>query len=60
MDCKPFELLAAAMNMNAKVQIQYQDYELNQWTVPQSITKELILRITHDGSVRKVKIEAEI
>ena len=43
-------------NHESKFQLQYVDYEKNQWTVPCLLTEERANRFKNDASVKKVKI----
>lgn len=40
---------------NVRYEVQYVDYEDNQWTVPVILTKERAVGLLHDGSISKVR-----
>lgn len=43
-------------NKESKFQLQYVDYENDQWTVPVLLTAERAYRFKNDASVKKVRI----
>ena len=43
-------------NRESKFQLQYVDYEKDQWTVPVLLTAERAYRFKNDASVKKVRV----
>jgi hypothetical protein len=50
------ELLLLAMKQGCKYQLQYSDYEPNQWTAPVLLTEERINQMLLDNSVKEIHI----
>lgn len=51
------EILELAIKFNAKISVQYIDYEENEWTIPHQITHTDVIRMTEDNSVSKIQLD---
>lgn len=53
-------ILEALKPIKARIEIQYVDYDLMTWTVPQVITDDIIHKVLNDASIRQIRITTSV
>jgi len=54
------EMLEYLKPLSGRIEIQYMDYDLMTWTVPQIITDDIIYNVLNDASIRQIRITTSI
>jgi len=54
------EILKEAVKKKAKYQIQYYDYNKDEWTIFYTLQEKDIEKLTSDNSIRKIRLEFDM
>jgi hypothetical protein len=50
------KILTYALEINAKIECQYVDYDENTWTIPRCVNQKLTEEILCDKSIKKIRL----